>query len=440
MNPPLLNNKEVLSIFFEAIEQEDTETLLALDDMIWDIDTSYEGDQILLYYAAFLGKVESIKILVSQIRVDINVKDKNDWTALHYAALNEDIISRTDVIHALVQLGADAYALDKSDYRASRYVIGNDQNRYYSQEQKQKSIDLALRINTSEVAKLLQMDDELLALWIYNYKKNDILSTVKSSYSQKDKERAIKLALEGDLEEVARDLKIPYSTLSGWVRRSKNNSTLSTQERSSYSQEEKERSLQFALKNGLTKTVKDLNIPYGTLVQWFPQYNFINKLPVQKSYSQKEKDEAIQLALEKSIIKASELLDIKYHNVSFWVREHKKRHKIPMRHSYSPEEKNKAIQLALEIGVARAARNLNIPYKTLNKWFKRKTPTAQSSPPKKEKEEWSNVFHTSKDLEQKAVLSVVKGDLTIDEAIEDYIIDKEKLNFLIRMHELNKLK
>ena len=221
--------------------------------------------------------------------------------------------------------------------------------------------------------------------------------------------------------------------MSGWVRRSKNNSTLSTQERSSYSQEEKERSLQFALKNGLTKTVKDLNIPYGTLVQWFPQYNFINKLPVQKSYSQKEKDEAIQLALEKSIIKASELLDIKYHNVSFWVREHKKRHKIPMRHSYSPEEKNKAIQLALEIGVARAARNLKIPYKTLNKWFKRKTPTAQSSPPKKEKEEWSNVFHTSKDLEQKAVLSVVKGDLTIDEAIEDYIIDKEKLKFLLSL-------
>ena len=409
--------------------------------MIWDIDTSYESDQILLYYAAFLGKVESIKVLVSQIRVDINVKDKNDWTPLHYAALNEDIISRTDVIHALVQLGADAYALDKSGYRASKYVINNDQERYYSQEQKQKPIDLALRINTSEVAKLLQMDDELLALWVYNYKKNDMLSTqVKSSYSQEKKERAIKLALEGDLEEVAKDLKIPYSTLSGWVHRCKNNSTLSTQERSSYSPEEKERAIQFALKNGLTKTVKDLNIPYGTLVQWFPQYNFINKLPVQKSYSQKEKDEAIQLALKKSIIKASELLDIKYHNVSFWVHEYKKKHKIPMRHSYSPEEKNKAIQLALEIGVARAARNLNIPYKTLNKWFKRKTATVQSSKSKKEKEEWSSIFHSSKDLEQKAVLSVVKGDLTIDEAIEDYIIDKEKLNFLIRMHELNKLK
>ena len=38
-----------------------------------------------LHYAAYFGRVDLVKLLVKQ-KVDLEQKDDNDWTAMHYAA------------------------------------------------------------------------------------------------------------------------------------------------------------------------------------------------------------------------------------------------------------------------------------------------------------------------------------------------------------------
>ena len=166
----LSGSKEELSVYFQAIEQEDLKTLLTFDS--WDINTKYEVGQILLSYAAQQGKVESIKVLVSQIGIDVNGRDRNGRTALHHAVLNPDIISRTNTIYTLVQLKADVYATDHSDNRPSKYVQ-DDRHATITREQEYKAVYLALKVDDIlEVAELLQIRYNVLPHLVWNFRTN----------------------------------------------------------------------------------------------------------------------------------------------------------------------------------------------------------------------------------------------------------------------------
>ena len=46
------------------------------------------------------------------------------------------------------------------------------------------------------------------------------------------------------------------------------------------------------------------------------------------------------------------------------------------------------------------------------------------------------LYFNFQDLKQKAITAVTKGDLTIDESAEEFMMTQEQLKFLIRMHEL----
>ena len=55
----LLGHKETLSNFFEAIDQDNVNQLLAFRDNNLNIYKSYQNGQIFLHYASLLGKVEN---------------------------------------------------------------------------------------------------------------------------------------------------------------------------------------------------------------------------------------------------------------------------------------------------------------------------------------------------------------------------------------------
>ncbi len=171
----LLKNKKELSTHFEAIEREDVDKLLTLKDMNWDLETRYKSVQIHLSYAAQKSKVQSIRVLVSQVGADVNGRDKNGLTALHYAVLNPDILSRTNTIYTLVQLGADIYTTDHLGRRPSEYVQG-ERGAIINQDQRHKAIYLAIKTNDPlEVAELLQITYNILLHLVRSFRTSNDL-------------------------------------------------------------------------------------------------------------------------------------------------------------------------------------------------------------------------------------------------------------------------
>ena len=167
----LLNQGAILSVFFKAVKQDDLETLFSLKNMYWELHGGYRNSVNTLYYAALFGKLKAIQMLVSKIGVDVNTRDQNGWTALHYAVLNKDMRSRIDTIYTLIQLGANIYK-DKSGYKPSDYVVKDSQfDHEYSLKQKEKLIKMAIKTTLLEVARLFQIGKSTLSDWVVSYKK-----------------------------------------------------------------------------------------------------------------------------------------------------------------------------------------------------------------------------------------------------------------------------
>ena len=171
-NTALLEDKKELYAYFHAVEREDTETLLTFKNIDLDTDTKNKLGKTLLFYAAQEGKVESIKVLVSKVGVNVNSRDKDSRTALHYAAPNPDILSRTNTIYALVQLDADIQAVDYSGNRPSTYIKGVKYTTTLSKEQEYKAIYLAIETDDIlEISELLQISHNVLPHLIHDFRR-----------------------------------------------------------------------------------------------------------------------------------------------------------------------------------------------------------------------------------------------------------------------------
>ena len=171
----LSKRREELAMFYKAIEQEDLKTLLTFNDIDWDVSTRYKAGHTLLSFAAQEGKIESIKTLVSQIKVKINSKDEHGWTPLHHAVLNLDIPSRTNTVYTLVRLGANVHALNNEGSKPSAYTR-DKKHAIVTSEQEHQVIYLALVIkDTLEVAQLLQINAHILSRLVEDFETNNHL-------------------------------------------------------------------------------------------------------------------------------------------------------------------------------------------------------------------------------------------------------------------------
>ena len=379
----LLNHRKALPIFFDAIDQNDIDKLLTFKDMNWDLHTSYQNGQGLLYQASYLGKIEIVHTLVSEIGIDVNSQDpENGLTALHYAVLNTDPSSRIDTIYALVQLGADVDILNNLEYKPSQDAEDREKPQFeYSMEQKIKAAELTTLpphdIPISQIAKLLQIKYNTLRNWVNKYKEqNGIQRRKLQSHSQKQKTEAIKMNIEYGMikAQIAEKLGISSGTVFSWVSQYKQEHGILTQK--SYSQELKNEAINMVIKNKIlqTQVAKDLNVPKSTLSDWLNEYRKEHNIPTQpKGYSQEIKDKAIELF--KSGMKISQIaekLGISRSTISNWTHEYRKEHNIPTQTQQYESKKLKAIEMFKSgMSVAEIAEELEIPKITLlRRWFR----------------------------------------------------------------------
>ena len=364
----LLGYKKTLSFFFRAVEEENLKDLLSFNK----VNTSYKNSAAILHYAALIGKSKVIHILISKIKVDVNTKDQNDWTALHYAVLNRDIPSRIDTIYALIELGVDIDKLDKLGYKPSDYVENEYGFKSYSQKQKEKLIKMSIKTSAPKVAKLFPINHKTLSSWVYLYKKEKgLIMKKRSSYSPEEKEEVVNLALKRGVPKTAKMRGIHERTIGDWMLQYKRDNQIPI--RPVYSQKQKDEAIKLADKIGIKEAAKKMDISLSTLGNWVWKSKEAKGLRVKrkKHYSQEEKDKIIELVRRSNIRKIAKELGIGRSALSLWLDEDNKKRgiSIQLQKKYSPEYKNKAVALAFEIGVKQASKNLGVLNETLSSWI-----------------------------------------------------------------------
>jgi len=65
-----------------------------------DVNAKDNDGWTALHWASRLGHIETVKALLQVDGIEINAKDNDGWTALHYASMN----GRTEVVKALLQV------------------------------------------------------------------------------------------------------------------------------------------------------------------------------------------------------------------------------------------------------------------------------------------------------------------------------------------------
>ena len=330
----LLSHEGALSVFFEAIRQDDIETLLTFKTLSWDVRTSYQNGRILLHYASFLGKTKAIHTLISELGVDVNIKDpETGRIALHYAVLNTDPSSRLDTIYVLITLGATVNTLDNEGYTASQYVEDREKPLYfkYSEEQKTKVAELIVssyNIQTPTLAKLTQIPSSTPYNWTLQYKKEHNIPANKQRY-QKLRAQAIKMFKAGIMpKKIAIKLGVSKRTVSKWERKYKEENNIPTKQQ--HFQKLKAQAIKMFKAGIMPKKIAiKLGVSKRTVSKWERKYKEENNIPTKQQHFQKLKAQAIEMfkvgIMPKKI--ASEL-DTPQKIVSNWILQQKKEHKM----------------------------------------------------------------------------------------------------------------
>ena len=186
----LMNKNLSFTELFEAIEIESDQLKQVLEKQTSVGATNKNKKlqnkvEILLYYASLLGNSESIRTLVSDLNFDVNIRDSKGRTALHYAALNEDILSRFDTVYILINLGADPSIKDDLDNTPSFYVKERSKSRYFK-ERRLKGAELFVvnGVNRSYLLEFFQINSFSLDKWVKDYKEQEDMSITREGSSK----------------------------------------------------------------------------------------------------------------------------------------------------------------------------------------------------------------------------------------------------------------
>ena len=376
----LLDYKGSISWFFESIEKNNIDELLEFKNVNFDIYANYQMGHTFLNYASFLGRSEVIHALISELEVDVNTKDKNDLTALHYAALNPDMPSRIDTIYTLIQLGADIKVLDHIKIPSWYIDIRQEKNLplKYSLEQKEKAVELALSISTlQQAAKLLQINYRTLGGWVRQYKvMHNIPIQEYNLHSHKFMDKAIKMVIEDKMtvRQVANDLDVSEAAVSNWVFQYKEEHNIPTKEYHYKSQDTIDKVIRMVIEEGLTQKLvaEELGISEGTVSGWITEYKKRHNIKMRRYYSQKLKEKASRIVVEgiMNITEVARRLKVSEMTVLTWIRQYKKKYNIKMKPRYSKETKNKAIRMVTKnnMPLKQVAEKLNISRNTIFGW------------------------------------------------------------------------
>ena len=367
----LLNHKDTLSTFFEAIDQNNIDNLqTTFKNMNWDLQTSYQNGQILLHYASSLGKIDAIQALVYELGVDVNIQESEaGWTSLYYAALHTDLSSRIDTIYTLIKLGANIDVLDNLGHSILHYVENRQPLHFqYSIEQKTKAAELAilLDIHTPQLAKLLQINYHTLYNWVNKYKeKYDI--QIQQSHLKKQRAEAIEMFMSGIvIMEIAKKLKRPRRTISNWVRPYRENLKQMRQEL-------RNKAIEMSQSGISTREIaKKLKTPRTTVSYWLFLHNKKNNVKIRQSYDKYKKQEAIEMFKSgMSLSEISKRLKVHRNTVSNWLYPY--RNITQTRQKYSQEQREQAIKMVIEDHTKEeeTAEKLGIPLGTLFTWIRK---------------------------------------------------------------------
>ncbi|AZL14968.1 ankyrin repeat domain-containing protein [Rickettsiales endosymbiont of Stachyamoeba lipophora] len=110
----------------DHVERDNTETIRILAQLGANVNTQALYGKTALHSAAEHGHTETVRVLVQELKADVNAKDEDGRTALHYAAT---VVGQTETVYVLVQeLGADIKATDNNGKTALHYTVYGNTN------------------------------------------------------------------------------------------------------------------------------------------------------------------------------------------------------------------------------------------------------------------------------------------------------------------------
>lgn len=109
---------------FGIMDIHDHETILKKLKRGMDVNDADSSGRTLLMEAVIKRDHPLIELLIAN-RADVNIRDQRDWTALHFAAQEYDIVSTK----RLVQAGAEINAIDDYGNSVISRAVLNSQGR-----------------------------------------------------------------------------------------------------------------------------------------------------------------------------------------------------------------------------------------------------------------------------------------------------------------------
>ena len=143
-----------------------------------------------------------------------------------------------------------------------------------------------------QVAKLLKIPKKIISFWVLQHKKeHNIPIQTRKPHSQKQKDRAIKMIKEGRAsKQIAKLLKIPEDTIYFWRRQHKRKRNIPIQTRRPYPQEQKEKAIKMVIEGGKTQrqVAKLFKVSESTISSWIHEYKRNHKEETSEPYEYKE--------------------------------------------------------------------------------------------------------------------------------------------------------